>query len=84
MGQIINGLVKRIEYGNVIVDVGRGEAILRRDQLINRETFNLEIEFSYIKDVRSEIRGPQVFLSRTQLEFLAELFKWKFLKSTME
>ena len=75
-GQIINGLVKRIEYGNVIVDVGRGEAILRRDQLINRETFRSGDRVrSYIKDVRSEVRGPQIFLSRTQPEFLAELFK---------
>ena len=76
VGQIINGLVKRIEYGNVIVDVGRGEAVLRRDQLINRETFRSGDRVrSYIKDVRSEVRGPQIFLSRTQPEFLAELFK---------
>ncbi len=76
IGQIINGLVKRIEYGNVIVDIGRGEAVLRRDQLINRETFRSGDRVrSYIKDVRSEVRGPQVFLSRTQPEFLAELFK---------
>ena len=76
VGQIINGLVKRIEYGNVIVDVGRGEAVLRRDQLINRETFRSGDRVrTYIKDVRSEVRGPQIFLSRTQPEFLAELFK---------
>ena len=76
IGQVINGLVKRIEYGNVIVDIGRGEAVLRRDQLINRETFRSGDRVrSYIKDVRSEVRGPQVFLSRTQPEFLAELFK---------
>jgi N utilization substance protein A len=76
VGQIINGLVKRIEYGNVIVDVGRGEAILRRDQLINRETFRVGDRVrTYIKEVRSELRGPQIFLSRTQPEFLSELFK---------
>ena len=76
IGQIINGLVKRIEYGNVIVDVGRGEAVLRRDQLINRETFRSGDRVrTYIKDVREEVRGPQIFLSRTQPEFLAELFK---------
>ena len=76
VGQIINGQVKRIEYGNVIVDVGRGEAILRRDQLINRETFrNGDRVRAYIKDVKSEVRGPQIFLSRTAPEFLAELFK---------
>ncbi|MEE2773608.1 MAG: transcription termination factor NusA [Pseudomonadota bacterium] len=76
VGQIINGLVKRIEYGNVIVDVGRGEAILRRDQLINRETFRSGDRVrTYIKEVRAEARGPQIFLSRTQPEFLSELFK---------
>ena len=76
IGQIINGLVKRIEYGNVIVDIGRGEAVLRRDQLINRETFRSGDRVrTYIKDVREEVRGPQIFLSRTQPEFLAELFK---------
>jgi N utilization substance protein A len=75
-GTIINGLVKRVEYGNVIVDVGRGEAILRRDQLINRELFrNGDRIRAYIKEVRSEMRGPQIFLSRTAPEFMAELFK---------
>jgi len=76
VGTIINGVVKRVEYGNVIVDVGRGEAILRRDQLINREPFRPGDRVrSYVKDVRSEVRGPQIFLSRTAPEFLAELFK---------
>ncbi|MGR3722806.1 transcription termination factor NusA [Abyssibius alkaniclasticus] len=76
VGTIINGVVKRVEYGNVIVDVGRGEAILRRDQLINREPFrNGDRVRAYVKDVRSEVRGPQIFLSRTAPEFLAELFK---------
>ena len=75
-GEIINGLVKRVEYGNVIVDVGRGEAVLRRDQLINREMFrNGDRVRAYIKEVRSEMRGPQLFLSRTAPEFMAELFK---------
>ncbi|MBR9862413.1 MAG: transcription termination/antitermination protein NusA [Rhodobacteraceae bacterium] len=75
-GTIINGLVKRVEYGNVIVDVGRGEAVLRRDQLINRELFrNGDRIRAYIKEVRSEMRGPQIFLSRTCPEFMAELFK---------
>ncbi len=75
-GTIINGLVKRVEYGNVIVDVGRGDAILRRDQLINRELFrNGDRIRAYIKEVRSEMRGPQIFLSRTAPEFMAELFK---------
>ena len=75
-GTIINGLVKRVEYGNVIVDVGRGEAVLRRDQLINRELFrNGDRVRAFIKEVRSEIRGPQIFLSLTAPEFMAELFK---------
>ena len=75
-GTIINGLVKRVEYGNVIVDVGRGEAILRRDQLINRELYrNGDRVRAYIKEVRAEMRGPQIFLSRTAPEFMAELFK---------
>ncbi|GLQ35547.1 transcription termination/antitermination protein NusA [Amylibacter marinus] len=75
-GEIINGLVKRVEYGNVIVDVGRGEAVCRRDQLVNREMFrNGDRIRAYIKEVRSEQRGPQIFLSRTAPEFMAELFK---------
>ena len=75
-GEIINGVVKRTEYGNVIVDVGRGEAILRRDQLIQREAFrNGDRVRALIRDVRLEARGPQIFLSRTAPEFLAELFK---------
>ncbi len=76
VGEIINGVVKRVEYGNVIVDVGRGEAILRRDQLINREPFRTGDRVrAFIRDVRAEVRGPQIFLSRTAPEFLAELFK---------
>ena len=76
VGEIINGAVKRVEYGNVIVDVGRGEAVLRRDQLINREAFRTGDRVrAYIREVRSEVRGPQIFLSRTAPEFLAELFK---------
>ena len=75
-GEIINGLVKRVEYGNVIVDVGRGEAVCRRDQLVNREMLrNGDRIRAFIKEVRSEMRGPQIFLSRTAPEFMAELFK---------
>ncbi|MCB1367843.1 MAG: transcription termination/antitermination protein NusA [Rhodobacteraceae bacterium] len=76
VGTIINGIVKRVEYGNVIVDVGRGEAILRRDQLINREPYRTGDRVrAYIREVREEARGPQIFLSRTAPEFMAELFK---------
>ena len=75
-GTIINGLVKREEYGNVIVDVGRGEAVLRRNEKIGRESYRPNDRIRvYIKDVRREQRGPQIFLSRTAPEFMAELFK---------
>ncbi len=76
VGAIINGVVKREEYGNVIVDVGRGEAILRRNEKIGREGYRPNDRIRcYIKDVRRETRGPQIFLSRTAPEFMAELFK---------
>ncbi|SPF79019.1 Transcription termination/antitermination protein NusA [Aliiroseovarius pelagivivens] len=75
-GTIINGQVKREEYGNVIVDVGAGEAILRRNEKIGRESYRPNDRIRcYIKDVRREARGPQIFLSRTAPEFMAELFK---------
>jgi transcription termination/antitermination protein NusA len=75
-GTIINGVVKREEYGNIIVDIGRGEAILRRTEKIGRESYRPNDRIrSYIKDVRREARGPQVFLSRTDPQFMAELFK---------
>ncbi|PHQ98508.1 MAG: transcription termination/antitermination protein NusA [Marinosulfonomonas sp.] len=75
-GTIINGLVKREEYGNVIVDVGTGEAILRRNEKIGRESYRPNDRIRcYIKEVRREVRGPQIFLSRTAPEFMAELFK---------
>ncbi|SUZ32993.1 Transcription termination/antitermination protein NusA [Roseibaca ekhonensis] len=73
---IINGVVKREEYGNIIVDVGAGEAILRRNEKIGRESYrNGDRIRCYVKDVRREARGPQIFLSRTAPEFMAELFK---------
>jgi transcription termination/antitermination protein NusA len=75
-GTIINGVVKREEYGNIIVDIGRGEGILRRNDKIGREAYrNGDRIRCYIKDVRREARGPQVFLSRTDPRFMAELFK---------
>lgn len=75
IGEIINGTVKRVEYGNVIVDLGRGEAIIRRDELIPRETFRYGDRVrAYIHDVRQEQRGPQIFLSRTHPQFMAKLF----------
>jgi N utilization substance protein A len=76
IGEIINGLVKRVEYGNVIVDLsGRGEGIVRRDELIPRETFRPGDRIrTYLFDVRREARGPQIFLSRTHPQFMAKLF----------
>jgi N utilization substance protein A len=76
IGTIINGVVKREEYGNVIVDIGRGEGILRRNEKIGRESYRPNDRIRcFIKDVRRETRGPQVFLSRTDPQFMAELFK---------
>lgn len=75
IGEIINGVVKRVEFGNVIVDLGHAEAILRRDEGIPREHFNNSDRIrAYIMDVRKELRGPQIFLSRIHLQFMARLF----------
>jgi N utilization substance protein A len=75
VGEIINGVVKRTEYGNLMVELGRAEALLRRDELIPRESFrNGDRVRAYIYDVREEPRGPQIFLSRTHPGFLAKLF----------
>ena len=75
IGEILNGVVKRVEYGNVIVDLGRGEGIVRRDEMIPRETFRPGDRIrSYLFDVRSEVRGPQIFLSRSHPQFMAKLF----------
>jgi len=75
IGEIVVGEVKRIEYGNVLVDLGRAEAILRRDEMQPRETFrNKDRVRAYVYDVRPEARGPQIFLSRTHPQFMASLF----------
>ena len=75
IGTIINGTVKRIEFGNVVLDIGKTEAILRRDEIIPREKFkNGDRIRAYVLDVRRENKGPQIFLSRTCPEFLAKLF----------
>ena len=75
IGDIVNGIVKRVEYGNVVVDLGRGEAIVRRDEMLPREVFrNGDRIRAYIYDVRREQRGPQIFLSRTHPQFMAKLF----------
>ncbi len=75
VGEIINGTVKRVEYGNVIVDLGRAEGIIRRDEMIPRENVRLGDRIrAYIYDVRREPRGPQIFLTRARSEFMAKLF----------
>ena len=76
VGEIVNGIVKRVEYGNIIVDLGKAEALLKRDELLNRETFRRSDRIrAYIYDVREETNGPQIFLSRAHNEFLVMLFK---------
>ncbi|WP_375633977.1 MULTISPECIES: transcription termination factor NusA [unclassified Bartonella] len=75
VGEIISGTVKRVEYGNVIVDLGRGEAIVRRDELIPRESFRYGDRIrAFVNDVHRETRGPQIFLSRTHPQFMVKLF----------
>lgn len=75
IGTIVNGTIKRIEFGNVILDIGKTEAILRRDEIIPREKFkNGDRVRAYVLDVRRENKGPQVFLSRTCPEFMSKLF----------
>ena len=75
VGEIISGVVKRVEYNSVIVDLGRAEAIIKRDQLLPREGYRPGDRVrAYIYEVRRELRGPQIFLSRTHSDFMANLF----------
>ena len=75
IGEIVNGLVKRVEYGNVTVDLGRAEAVIRRDELLPHESYRQGDRVrAYIYDVRRETRGPQIFLSRTHPQLMAKLF----------
>jgi N utilization substance protein A len=75
VGDIINGTVKRVEYGNIVVDLGKAEAVVRRDESLPREAFRYGDRIrAYVYDVRREQRGPQIFLSRTRPEFMAKLF----------
>ncbi len=75
IGEIVNGIVKRVEYGNVVVDLGRAEALMKREELLNRETFRRSDRIrAYIMDVREELKGPQIFLSRSHNQFLVKLF----------
>lgn len=75
IGEVITGMVKRVEYGNVIIDLGRAEAIMRRDQVIPREHIRQNERLrGFISDVRRENRGPQIFMTRTKPEFMGQLF----------
>tara|TARA_R100000005_G_scaffold96636_1_gene85390 strand:- start:14250 stop:15815 length:1566 start_codon:yes stop_codon:yes gene_type:complete len=75
VGEIVNGIVKRVEYGNVTVDLGKADAVVRRDEMLPRETFRQGDRIrAYIYDVRQEPRGPQIFLSRSHPQFMAKLF----------
>jgi N utilization substance protein A len=75
VSDIVNGVVKRVEYGNIVVDLGRAEGVVRRDESLPREAFRYGDRIrAYIYDVRREQRGPQIFLSRTRPEFMAKLF----------
>jgi N utilization substance protein A len=75
IGEIVHGIVKRVEFGSVVVDMGRAEGVVRRDEMIPRESFrNGDRIRAYIYDVRRETRGPQIFLSRTHPQFMVRLF----------
>ena len=75
VGEIAIGIVKRVEFGNLIIDLGKSEAIVKREELIPRETFkNGDRVRAYIYDVKQDVKGYQVFLSRTHPQFLAKLF----------
>ena len=75
VGEIVNGLVKRVDYNNIIVDLGRAEGVIRREDMLPREYVqNNQRIRAYIADVREELRGPQIFLSRTHPQFMAKLF----------
>ena len=75
IGEIIHGIVKRVEFGSVVVDLGRAEGVVRRDEMIPRESFRTGDRIrAYIYDVRREARGPQIFLSRSHPQFMVRLF----------
>jgi N utilization substance protein A len=75
IGEIVHGTVKRVEFGSVVVDFGRAEGVVRRDEMIPRESFRTGDRIrAYIYDVRREARGPQIFLSRTHPQFMVRLF----------
>jgi N utilization substance protein A len=75
IGEIVHGMVKRAEFGSVVVDLGKAEGVVRRDEMIPRESFRTNDRIrAYIYDVRREARGPQIFLSRSHPQFMVRLF----------
>ena len=75
VGEVVNGIVKRAEFGNIVLDLGKAEGVIRKDQTIPRENLrNGDRVKAYIYDVRSELKGPQIFLSRSHPQFMAKLF----------
>ena len=75
ISEVVNGIVKRSEFGNIILDLGKAEGVIRKDQTIPRENLrNGDRVKAYIYDVRSELKGPQIFLSRSHPQFMAKLF----------
>ncbi|MBN9553817.1 MAG: transcription termination factor NusA, partial [Alphaproteobacteria bacterium] len=75
IGEIVHGVVKRSEFGSVVVDLGKAEGVVRRDEMIPRESFRAGDRIrAYIYDVRRETRGPQIFLSRSHPQFMVRLF----------
>ena len=74
-GQILSGIIKRLEYGNVIIDLGRAEGVIKKDELIPREILKTGDRVkAYCYEVRKEFKGHQIFLSRAHPQFLARLF----------
>ena len=74
-GQILSGIVKRLEYGNVIIDLGKAEGVIKKDELIPRELLkNGDRVKAYCYEVKKELKGHQIFLSRAHPQFLAKLF----------
>ncbi|MEZ5939404.1 MAG: transcription termination factor NusA [Hyphomonadaceae bacterium] len=75
VGEVINGIVKRVEYGHVIVDLGKAEGVIRRNDGIGRETYNPGDRVrAYLYKVVRETKGPQIFLSRAHPNFMVALF----------
>jgi len=76
VGETINGIVKRMEFGNIVVDLGNAEAVIKREEIIPKENLRRGDRVkAYLYNVSQELKGPQIFLSRTHPQFLALLFK---------